>query len=131
MRGGGGSAKVGTMSQLLLFLFIEGFPKDDQREFKLFRSSNGLKFEKILKKFKDGDGSLTISMEPNMNFTSSNKQVASSSANQTSPYCGDQSALDQRCAQSVQANRRDRPGDEICVSQWERYTTRDGPETAE
>ena len=34
-------------------------PQDDQREFKLFRSSNGLKFfknsSKILQKFKDGD----------------------------------------------------------------------------
>ena len=27
LRGGGGSSEVGTMSQLLLFFFIEGFPK--------------------------------------------------------------------------------------------------------
>ena len=70
-------------------------------------------------------------MEPDMKFTSSKKQVASSSENQTRPYCSDQLELDLRCVQSVQANGKDRPGDETCANQWERYTARDGPETAE
>ena len=109
-------------------------PQDDQRKFNFFGSSNGPKFKKILQQFKDGEeknGRTQLSMEPDMKFTSSKKQVASSSENQTRPYCGDQLEIDLRCVQSVQANGKDRPGDETWANQWERYTARDGPESAE
>ena len=110
-------------------------PQDDQRKLNFFGSSNGLKFKKILQQFKDGEdtsGRIQLSMEPNLKSTSSNKHVASNcSENQTRPYCGDQLELVMRCDQSVQANEKDTPGDEICASQWERFAARDGPETAE
>ena len=95
-------------------------PQDDQRKLNFFGSSHGPKFKKILQQFKDGEeknGRTQLSMEPDMKFTSSKKQVASSSENQTRPYCGDQLELDLRCVQSVQANGKDRSGDETCASQ--------------
>ena len=78
------------------------------------------------------NGRVHFSTEPNTIFTSSNKRLASSSSeNQTRPYCGDQLELDLSYEQSVQANAKETPGDDICASQWERYAARDGQETAE
>ena len=63
-------------------------PQDDQKRTKLFGSSNGLKFKKILKQFKDGEdtnGRVHFSTEPNTIFTSSNKHMASSRGNFIEP----------------------------------------------